>query len=80
MSLADILHFISGSTKLPASGFDKMPKIHFTDDCILPKASTCDVNITFPRSFGKLLYPEFRTKLDMCILDSFGFGYPCMIV
>lgn len=76
VSLGDILHFFSGATKLPASGFQVMPKIYFTDENILPKASTCDVSITFPRSYGKLDYCEFKAKLDMCILDSFGFGNP----
>ncbi len=76
MSLADVLHFFSGSTKIPALGFDNTPKIHFTNESILPKTSTCDVSITFPRDYGNLPYADFKAKLDMCILDSFGFGNP----
>ena len=76
MTLADILHFMCGATKLPASGFNTTPKIHFTDELTLPRASTCDLSITFPRSYGHLTYSEFKSKLDMCIMDSFGFGNP----
>ena len=42
VTLADVLHFMCGATKLPASGFNTTPKIHFTDEFILPKSSTCD--------------------------------------
>ena len=62
VSLGDIAQFMSGSSKLPAAGFDRQPSIQFTDDVCLPKASTCDVSITFPRSFGSLQYDEFKEK------------------
>lgn len=78
MSLGDILHFISGASKLPAAGFNKAPSIHFTDSCdaLLPTTSTCDISITFPRSYGKLTPDEFKKHMDMCIMNSFGFGGP----
>ncbi len=76
VSVSDVIHFMSGSSKLPAAGFDSNPSIHFTDELCLPKASTCDISITFPRSYGLLSYEEFKEKMDMCICDSFGFGMP----
>ena len=76
VSLADVLHFFSGADKLPATGFTTTPSIQFIDMERLPKSSTCDLSITFPRSFGLLPYDEFRDKMDMCIKGSFGFGNP----
>ena len=76
VSLGDILQFFSGSTKLPAAGFNCTPKIYFTDELCLPRASTCDLSITFPRSFGSLSYEDFKAKMNMCVCDSFGFGKP----
>ncbi len=41
--LADVMMFMSGSSKVPATGFPKTPTIRFTDvDCV----STSDVSIT----------------------------------
>ncbi|XP_064405754.1 G2/M phase-specific E3 ubiquitin-protein ligase-like [Halichondria panicea] len=54
VSIGDILQFISGSRRLPAAGFPCIPSVHFTNEKILPKTSTCDVSITFPRSFDEL--------------------------
>lgn len=76
VSVGDIVHFMSGSSKLPAAGFNCQPSIHFTDDPCLPKASTCEISITFPRSFDLLCYEDFKEKMDMCICNSFGFGIP----
>lgn len=76
VSITDILHFVSGATKLPATGFTTMPSIHFSDVDAFPFSSTCDVSITIPRSFGLLSYAEFKSRMDMSILDSFGFGNP----
>ena len=75
ISLSDVLHFLSGSTKLPAAGFDRTPSIHFTDDERLPQTSTCDLSITFPRSYSKLSVEGFKNKMDMAIRNSFGFGF-----
>ena len=74
VSLGNILQFFSGANKLPATGFDTVPKIYFTNDECLPCASTCALSITFPRSLGLLSYDDFQEKMDMCILGSFGFG------
>ena len=71
---SSILHFLSGSSKLPAAGFDRMPSINFTDESILPKVSTCALSITFPRGYGLKTYPQFKENIDLCILNSFGFG------
>ena len=74
MALENILHFISGASKIPATGFDKTPKISFTSEECLPYASTCALSIIFPRSMGCLSYDKFQDKMDFCILGSFGFG------
>ena len=74
VTVGDILKFISGSEKIPATGFDSIPKIGFTDDDRLPTASTCDLFITFSRRMATLDYDEFKNKMDFCIHGSHGFG------
>ena len=76
MFLLVTYHFVSGASKLPAAGFNVQPSIKLTDVSGLPRSSTCDVSITFPRCYGHLPSSEFKHKMDMCILDSFGFGTP----
>ena len=76
VKIGDILQFFTGSSKLTTTGFTATPMIHFTDESGLPRASTCDYSITFPRLFGHLGYDKFKAKMDMCIKDSFGFGWP----
>ena len=74
VTLGDILEFLSGARKLPATGFPKNPSVHFCSGDRLPKASTCDVSITFSRGMGLLQYEQFKEKMDLCILGSYGFG------
>ena len=74
VKLGDILEFVSGASKIPPSGFPKNPSIKFCDDDRLPKASTCDVSITFPRKLGLLQFDQFKEMLDLSILGSCGFG------
>ena len=76
VSLDKVLQFFTGSSKLPAAGFHTTPTINFTDDTCLPRASTCDLSITFPRKYGFLTFEEFKEKMDFCILNSYGFGMP----
>lgn len=77
VSIADILNFVSGASRLPATGFDKTPSVYFTDDCCLPKASTCDLSITFSRSLiGLLSTEQFKERMDMAISNTFDFGTP----
>ena len=52
VTVGDILKFISGSEKIPATGFDSIPKIGFAGDDRLPTASTCDLYITFFKENG----------------------------
>ena len=47
VSLSDVMKFISGSSRVPATGFDKAPSVKFTDVQCLPTVSTCDISITF---------------------------------
>lgn len=74
VSLQDILKFFSASAKMPATGFDRTPKINFCEADRLPSASTCDLSIIFSRLMGLLQYDQFKTKMDDCIHGSYGFG------
>ena len=74
VTVEEILKFVSGSAKIPATGFDTTPRIYFTDADLLPTVSTCDMSITFPRGMGCIEYEDFRGKKDFCILGSHGFG------
>ena len=70
----EILQFMSGSSKIPATGFDAIPTICFTDIDQLPKVSTCDLSITFSRKMGNLTYEQFSERMTFAIQGSKGFG------
>ncbi len=72
--LADVLLFMSGSSKVPATGFPKTPTIRFTDVDCFPTASTCDVSLMFPRKMALLEFEQFQVKMNFCIKGSYGFG------
>ena len=72
--LADLLQFFTGARKVPVTGFDTTLKIKFSNEAMLPKASTCDCSITFSRSWSLLMDDEFQQKMSECILGSVGFG------
>ena len=72
--LADVLMFMSGSSKVPATGFPKTPTIRFTDVDCFPTASTCDVSLMFPRKMALLEFEQFQVKMNFCIKGSYGFG------
>lgn len=74
MSVGDVLQFFTGSTKVPATGFDGIPKIKFIAEDRLPTASTCELSITFSRKMASFTVEEFKDKMDFCILGSHGFG------
>lgn len=74
VTVQEIMKFMSGSSKIPATGFDTTPKIRFIDADRLPTVSTCDISITFPRGMGLLSYEAFKAKMGFCILGSHGFG------
>ena len=76
IDIGEILKFLTGSSKIPATGFDSIPKIGFTDRDYLPVVSTCDIMITFPRNMGMLDIDAFKEKIDFCILESHDFGAP----
>lgn len=63
-SLSDVLQFLTGAKRIPAVGFEKELTIAFTDNVMLPVASTCALSITFPRSFSKMSYKEFKDMMD----------------
>ena len=54
--------------------FPRVPSVYFTDDNNLPTTSTCDVSITFPKCFDQLSYEKFKEVMNLCILNSCGFG------
>ena len=66
--------FFTGLSKVPATGFDCVPKIKFIDGNRLPTASTCELSITFPREMASLTVDEFKEKMDFCIHGSHGYG------
>lgn len=72
--LRDVMKFICGSSKIPATGFGTTPSIRFTDVDCLPTVSTCDVSVTFPRKMALLEYEDFCEKLNFCVMGSYGFG------
>ena len=74
VSVKEILMFLTGSSKIPATGFDGTPKIYFCNEDHLPSVSTCDLSITFLRSMGLLPYQDFKVKMSEYILGSYGFG------
>ena len=73
-SVPDIIQFLTGSDKFPATGFDRSFTINFTDRRCLPVASTCALSITFPRTWGLLQYPAFVEKMHEIVHNSWGFG------
>ena len=73
-SVSDILKFLTGSDKYPATGFETSPKIYFTGRRCLPLTSTCALTITFSRSWGLLQYPVFVEKMQEILHNSWGFG------
>jgi len=74
VTVGSILKFISGSEKIPATGFDSTPMIKFTDSNRLPITSVCDLSITFSRVWSTLNPEEFQGKMDYCINNSHGYG------
>ena len=53
MGVGEIWKFMSGSSRIPATGFDTTPKVRFNDKDCLPPVSTCD---------------KLKSKLDFWIL------------
>ena len=74
VEIGEILQFMSGSSKIPATGFDAIPIICFTDSDQLPKVSTCNLSITFSRKMGNLTYEHFSERITFAIQGSKGFG------
>ena len=52
MSIGDVLQIFTGSAKVPATGFDGIPKTKLIVEDRLPTASTCELSITFSRKMG----------------------------
>lgn len=79
VTLKDILKFLTGSGKVPATGFDATPRIEFFNDDIfveerLPTISTCTLCLRFSRLMGLLTYEDFKERMTLSILGSHGYG------
>ena len=77
VELSDILQFLTGAKKIPASGFGTTLKVYFTQEIMLPKVSTCDCSITFSRSWGTMDEEDeedFKRKMSECVLCAAGYG------
>ena len=62
----ELLSFVTGSSSIPLQGFEKKTDIHF-DDVSLPKASTCGLVLTLPRT-------NIVEKLKIALTFAGGFG------
>ena len=43
--MENVLQFLSGSSKVAATGFENVPSIKFMDEECLPTVSTCAISI-----------------------------------
>ena len=68
VELGDVLQFLTGAKRIPASGFGTALKVKFTNEVKLPVVSTCDCSITFSRSWGTMDENKFKNRLSECIL------------
>ena len=74
VNLADILMFFTGARKIPGTGLDNCPSIKFSNEELLPRASTCECSITFSRSTSSLSEVKFKEMMNDSILGSYGYG------
>jgi hypothetical protein len=74
VNLSDILMFFTGARKIPGTGLENYPSIKFSNEEMLPRASTCECSITFSRSASSLSEIRFKEMMNECILGSYGYG------
>ena len=72
--LADLLVFVSGSSRVPPTGFHRTPVIEFQHDhsAILPTASTCEISIHIPTCITD--YQLFKDNMVLALKGNDGFG------
>lgn len=76
VTLAAVLQFITGSSSIPAVGFDEMPSITFLHDASGRKltANTCANTLCLPINSTFLDYDKFKVEFTACMAESPGFG------
>ena len=76
LSLADVLQFITGSSSIPAVGFEPRPSVAFIADNSGRKlyVSTCTNTLTLPICDILMEYESFKKEVTACIIMSPGFG------
>ena len=72
--LADLLVFVSGSSRVPPTGFHRTPVIEFQHDhsAILPTASTCEISIHIPTCITD--YQLFKDNMVLALKGNDGSG------
>lgn len=73
ISLSEVLQFITGSQKIPATGLESPVTIDFTSIDQLPVARTCTCCLIVSRSWAVMTPEDFCKKMEMCMLNSSGF-------
>ena len=76
LTLAAVLQFITGSSSIPAIGFDDRPSITFLHDDSGRKlsANTCSNTLHLPVNSTLLSYDKFKVEFTSCMAESPGFG------
>ena len=76
VTLATVLQFITGSSSIPALGFDDQPSITFLHDASGRKltANTCSNTVHLPVNSTFLSYDNFKVEFTSCMVESPGFG------
>ena len=76
LTLAAVLQFITGSSSIPAIGFDDWPSITFLHDDSGRKLSTntCSNTLHLPVNSTPLSYDKFKVEYTSCMTESPGFG------
>lgn len=75
-SVQDVLIFLSGSSRVPPTGFNPRPSVMFVHDQHRPlaTASTCELQIRLPLCHGS--YATFKDAMILSMKSNDGFGGP----
>lgn len=76
LSLSDVLQFITGSSTVPATGFNEKPSIVFQhgDPHRKLHANTCSNTLTLPVNSTLMEFESFKNEFTSCLVMSPGFG------
>ena len=64
--------FCTATDGEPPTGFERKHEIDFTDEDRLPEANTCAFKLRLSRRHAE--YNTFKEKMDIAILNTYGFG------